>query len=122
MTKPDNLDDILLSHHTCICETDTPTSFRSHQLFCIQNYNDTEKAIQAYIDKKVNEAFSLPVPYTLTMKGDGSFIATWKPEDPIKGLPEECHGTSSSEGHRAINMLYLELVERGVIKQLRSEL
>lgn len=90
----DELDDILLSHHTCICETDTPTSFRSHQLFCIQNYNDTKKAIQAHIDKRVNEV--------------------------LGELNKEIFFSSANPDGQLLKNIILN--KRQAIKQLRSEL
>lgn len=62
------------------------------------------------------ETLSLPVPYTLEMNGTGSFIAYWLPIIKSPNLPNYLEGRSESSGIKAIERLYGQLLEHGVVE------
>lgn len=61
------------------------------------------------------KTLTLPVPYTLTMNGNGDFVAKWEPQIPTKGLPLFVTGQSRSSGIKALERLHEALKESGVI-------
>lgn len=61
------------------------------------------------------KTLTIPVPYTLTMKGNGNFVAKWEPPVPTPGLPSVVVGESRSSGIRALERLYEALKDKGVI-------
>lgn len=61
------------------------------------------------------ETLTLPVPYTLIMTGNGSFIAKWQPVVPSHDLPTMVEARSGTSGMKALERLYGELIAKGVI-------
>lgn len=62
------------------------------------------------------KTLSLPVGYTLISQPDGSFIAVWQPAVPTKDLPTKVRTTSRTSGIHALERLYDELIEKGVVR------
>jgi hypothetical protein len=62
-----------------------------------------------------DRALSLPVPYTLALRGNGDWIAKWEPAVPSEGLPEKVTESSRSSAVRAVSRLRNTLIGAGVI-------